>query len=288
MSLRHERWYSLLLAYPRTYRHERGAEIRTTLEASQTQPGWRPPALREAASLLVGGLRTRARLAASGSAGGLWHSGLRLGALLVLLGQATTALGMQWDELVWGRSQHAFYPARLLALLPVLAAVSVLRGRWRIGLVLTTLTAAVASSPAVTNLDPSGNSWSSAARHLVPVAIVGWLAWRRPPRQPRSWLWLLVPVLVAVDATTSGYLISDSGGQVTWLLLPALLVGALAFVLVDPRPAIGATVFLAPQLARILEVAPAARQPIAVLLWGGATLAFLVAAIWGTRRLARR
>jgi hypothetical protein len=284
-----QRWYSLLLlAYPRAWRHERGGEIRTTLlEASQTHPGQRPPALREAASLLVGGLRTRARLAADGAAGRLWHSGLHLGALLLLLGQAAAALQVQWAELPWGHSQHTLYPPSPLALLPVLGAVSVLRGRGRVGLVLTALTAAVAFSPAATNIDPSGHSWGTAARYLLPVAIVGWLAWQRPPPRPRSWLWLLVPVLVAVDAAASGYVINDTGGRVTWLLLPALLVGALALVPVDPRPAIGATVLLAPQLARILGVPLAIQQPIGVLLWAGGILAFLLAAIWGTRRLTR-
>jgi len=43
---------------------------------------------------------------------------------------------------------------------------------------------------------------------------------------------------------------------------------------------------LAPQLARILETSLAIRQPIGVLLWAGGTLALLLAAIWGTRRLA--
>ncbi len=283
----HQRWHSLLLlAYPRAWRRERGAEIRTTLlEASQTQSG-RLPALREAASLLVGGLRTRARTSAGGSAGRLWHGGLHLGALSLLLGQAAAALQMQWAELVWARSQHAFYLPSPLALLPLLGAVSVLRGRWRVGLVLTALTAATAFSPAVGDLDPWGDSWGTAVGYLLPVAIIGWLAWQRPPRQPRSWLWLLVPVLVALDSTVSGYAINGTGGQVTWLLLPALLVGALGLAPVDPRPAIGAAVFLAPQLARILETSLAIRQPIGVLLWAGGTLALLLAAIWGTRRLA--
>ncbi|HEV8648660.1 MAG TPA: hypothetical protein VG276_04485 [Actinomycetes bacterium] len=289
--LRRQRWYRLLLlAYPRAWRHERGAELRTTLlEAAQTQPGRRPPALREAASLLVGGLRTRTRMAAAGSVGRLWHSGLHLGALLLLLSQAAAALHTQWAELAWARSQHTLYPPSPLALLPILGALSVLRGRLRVGLVLTALTAAVAFSPAATNINigaPPG-SWGTAAGYLLPIAIVGLLAWQRPPPQPRSWLWLLVPVLVALDATATGYVINDTGGQVTWLLLPALLLGALALAPVDPRPAIGATVFLAPQLAKILEVPLATRQPIGVLLWAGGTLALLLAAIWGTRRLTR-
>ena len=64
-----QRWYGLLLlAYPRAWRHEHGAEVPTTLlEASQTHPAQRPPAAKEAASLLAGGLRTRARLAAGGA-----------------------------------------------------------------------------------------------------------------------------------------------------------------------------------------------------------------------------
>jgi hypothetical protein len=288
----HQRWYRLLLlAYPRAWRHEHGAEIRTTLlEASQTQPGQRPPEPRQAASLLMGGLRTRARMAAVGSAGRLWQGGLHLGALLLLLGQAAAALHMQWAQMAWGRADHASFPPNPLALLPILGAVSVLRGRWRSGLVLTALTAAAAFSPAAGDIGAIDvSSWEMAARYLLPVAIVGLLAWRPPPRQPRSWLWLLVPVLMAVDAATSGAVFGGTGGgRVTWLLLPVLLAGVLLLVPADPRPAIAATVFLAPFLVATLDLSRAIRQPIiGVLLWGGGTLALLLAAVWGTRRLTR-
>ncbi len=288
-----QRWYSLLLlAYPRAWRHERGAEIRTTLlEASQTQPRQRPPELRQAASLLMGGLRTRARMAAGGSARRLWQGGLQLGALLLLLiGQAAAALHMQWAELEWGRASHAIFPPNPLALLPILGAVSVLRGRVRSGLVLTAMTAAAAFSPVAGDIGAiDGSSLAIAARYLLPVAIVGPLAWRPPPRQPRSWLWLLVPVLMAVDAETSGAVFGGiGGGRVTWLLLPVLLAGVLMLVPADPRPAIAATVSLAPFLVGTLDLSRVIRQPIiGVLLWGGGTLALLLAAIWGTRRLTR-
>ena len=296
MSWLRERWYGLLLvAYPPSYRQQRGAEIQATLaDASQAETGPRLLALRQAASLVASGLRTRARLAAGGSAGRLWRSGLQLGVLLLLLSQVSADLGSQWAEALWGRSQHLLAPPDPVALLPFLAAVSLLRGRVRHALVLSTLTATVWLSPFGSGLGVVGPGpglsaagWPGATLYLLPVLLLGLLAWRQPSAPPRSWLWLLVPILAAVDAAATGYTVNAAGGMVTWLVVRVVLVGALVVVPLDPRPAIAATILLVPELAASLGVLGTPQPIVGFLVSGGLTLVLGAAGIWGTRRLAR-
>ena len=78
------RYERLLFTYPSAYRRAHGEEmLGTLLEAAR--PDQRFPALRESASLLLGGLRTRAQQAAMQSPRRLWADGLQLGVLLIVL-----------------------------------------------------------------------------------------------------------------------------------------------------------------------------------------------------------
>lgn len=73
----------LLFTYPPAYRAERGDELVATA-VELASPDRRLPELREALGLVVGGLRTRSRLARLGSRAMPWADGLRLGAALVM------------------------------------------------------------------------------------------------------------------------------------------------------------------------------------------------------------
>jgi hypothetical protein len=80
MNPRLERRYRrLLLAYPPQVRAARAEEILTTLAESGGDR--RMPSAREAWSLLVEGVRARARLAAAEGPGRIWADGLQLGVL---------------------------------------------------------------------------------------------------------------------------------------------------------------------------------------------------------------
>jgi hypothetical protein len=96
------RYERLLFTYPSAYRRAHGEEmISTLLEAAR--PDQRFPAPRETASLLLGGLRTRARQAARQSPRRLWTDGLQLGVLLIVLvnlGHALRMLFPLWIALV--------------------------------------------------------------------------------------------------------------------------------------------------------------------------------------------
>jgi len=74
--LRH-RYERLLFTYPTDYRAAHGEEILSTLlEAARPTQRW--PSWREATSLLLGGLRLRARQAAKESPTRLWTDGFTL------------------------------------------------------------------------------------------------------------------------------------------------------------------------------------------------------------------
>jgi hypothetical protein len=230
---RRYRW--LLRAYPSRYRDTHGDElIGTLLEAAS--PTQRLPSGREATGLLLGGLRTRARAAATASPPRVWSDGLHLGALLIVLanlGQALELGRAPWTALV------------------AVATLAVLRGRTRTALVATAVTAVAAARPLLPPVElpwllPGYGDWSAVARYAVPVPVLAVLAWpsaSRPPPRPRAWWWLLLPA-VQVPLSTVGR---------PWLAA-GLAIGFLAAVLVvavaalDPRPAVAATVFLLPGL----------------------------------------
>jgi hypothetical protein len=92
----HRRYRRLLRAFPPSVRAGRGEEILSTL-ADRSPPGAKLPEPREAAALVVEGLRARARLAAEDGPGRVWAEGLQLGVLLLTLKNLTMLL----DQAVW-------------------------------------------------------------------------------------------------------------------------------------------------------------------------------------------
>ena len=117
------RYERLLFTYPPAYRMAHGEEMLSTL-LEAARPDQRFPALRESASLLLGGLRTRAQQAARQSPRRLWADGLQLGVLLIVLVNLGHALQMRWP--LW------------IALVAV-GALAVLRGWTRTALIATTV-----------------------------------------------------------------------------------------------------------------------------------------------------
>jgi hypothetical protein len=88
------------------------------------------------------------------------------------------------------------------------------------------------------------------ARYAVPAAVLAVLAWPRMGRpRARSWWWLLLPAAAMLPLAGDGWALAQAGLEVG-LLLVVLVVAVAAL---DPRPAIGAAVYLAPGLVYAVE-----------------------------------
>ena len=269
------RYERLLVTYPSAYRRAHGDEmVSTLLEAAR--PDQRFPAPREAASLLLGGLRTRAHQAAKQSPSRLWTDGLQLGVLLIVLVNLGHALQT---------------PFPLWIALVALGALAVLRGWVRTALIAATVTALAAARPLLPQVSlpwwlPGYGDWSVVARYAVPAVVLAVLAWPRVGRpRARSWWWLLLPAAAALPLAGPAWALAQAGLEVGLLLIVLVVaVGAL-----DPRPAIGAAVYLAPGLLYAAEESITASAPSTLALGYWAVLAALMvalaAAAWRARRL---
>jgi hypothetical protein len=244
MSADLERRYARLLgAYPAGYRHEHQQEMLATLLDS-ADPGQRHPSAREAVALVVGGLRTRARLAARRSPWSLEAEGLRLGVLLLLASVVAAAAVSTWQltefRATWITAKTAGWVVTAAA---ALALVAVARGGFRAGLAL--LVVAIAAGWASPPTQPE------LLALILAAAIVAGLL-RRPPAPAgrRAWPWLLVIPL--------SLLIGLYGVNLAWevrSLVPnlALLAVALAWASIDPRVTIAAAVYVTPRLLGYLS-----------------------------------
>jgi hypothetical protein len=269
------RYERLLITYPPAYRRAHGEEMLSTL-LEAARPDQQLPAPREAASLVLGGLRTRAHQAAVQSQRRLWTDGLQLGVLLIVLVNLGHAL----------QSPFAF---PLWIALVALSALAVLRGWTRTALIATAVTALAASRPLLPQVSlpwwlPGYGDWSMVARYAVPAVVLAALAWPRMGRQrARSWWWLLLPAAAALSLKGDGWALAQAGLEVGLLLVVLVVaVGAL-----DPRPAIGAAVYLTPGLVYAAEATiTGAPSTLALGYWAvlAALMAVLAVVAWRARR----
>jgi hypothetical protein len=268
------RYERLLFTYPPPYRREHREEmIGTLLEAGR--PDQRVPALRETTSLLLGGLRTRAQQAARQSPRRLWADGLQLGVLLIVLANLGHALQS---------------PFPLWIALVAITALAVLRGWTRAALVAAPAEATAAALPLLPQVAlpwwlPGYGDWSVVACYAVPAAVLIVLALPRvgSPR-PRSWWWLVLPAAAALPLEGDAWALAQAGLEIGLLLVVLVVaVGAL-----DPRPAIGAAVYLAPGLLYAVEEGLSTGPPSTLALGYWAVLAALMVALvavaWRSRR----
>jgi hypothetical protein len=274
------RYRRLLFTYPTDYRAAHGEEILSTL-VEAARPTQRFPSWREATSLLLGGLRLRARQAAKESPTRLWTDGLHLGVLLVVL----VNLG------------HA--PQLRLPLSTALLAVgglAVLRGWGRTALAATAVAALAVARPMLPHVGspwwlPGYGDWSAVGRYAWPAVVLAVLAWPGVARlRPRSWWWLLLPAAQAALSLVEGpWWVVQAGAEVGLLL--AVLVVAVGTL--DPRPAIAAAVYLVPGLifaAESITEGPLSTLELGYWMMMAVLTATLAATAWRISRqhLARR
>jgi hypothetical protein len=264
------RW--LLRAYPKGYRHERGAEmIGTLMEAAGDDQ--RRPTARESAALVLRGLQARAGAHRARSARQSWLGTLRLAVLLLLV--YATAGWLADTGRVAGRvmgDRAVDYPPELLyplgMVITALAVVAVARGRYVLGLLATF--GGLATALVVTYFAMVGVDNVTGDYHYPPVGwVVDWIgteptfwplplallltapliAWPAPgTRRPVPWL---LGVLVAVFTLPTAYEVTIG---VQPLATVAVIIGFLLWTVVDARATVAAGVMLMPVILALLVV----------------------------------
>ncbi len=232
-----DRYRLTMLAYPKEYRAEHGGElVETANELADDR--W---SSRQAASLLAGGLRTRARLAAADTSTGLWTDGVGLALVLWLVLRSvpslTFALGATGDIGAWRPS----LPTTIaIAVFP--AFVLTLTTRWPAALAVTASGLIAATSQFLEGpIDPIGHQM--VALTLLQAASVTGLAWwlaivgdGRRAIAPRT------AGLALVALVGSAYLSGSPDAVVAHaVILLGLPVAGVALAALDPRPVIAAT-----------------------------------------------
>ena len=239
MSPLERRSRSLLRAYPRWYRRQRGDEmLATLLEASQ--PGQRWPSARDTRALLIGGLRVRATQDQRLTTAANLRLAAQLGAALALLTLVTGSLTAIF--LIW---VHAYTLSTGVAqslvcgLLGLAVVVAAWFGSRSVVAVLAAATAAAAAwgywgSDKALAILPAGL--------LIMLAVLVYLG----ERLPRSWLWLAGAwfgwnVLQALSVLEPLRFLYDPLAFVPWIILGLVVLWAF----VDARPAMAMAVYIA-------------------------------------------
>ena len=304
MSSALERRYRLLLsAYPDAYRDAHEEEILATLMDGAV-PGQTEPTAREAIGLVVGGLRTRARLAAEEGRAVLWADGLRLAAVLLLASMLSEAIAFVTPS---------GYRALLMPVLLAVAIVMIVAGATRVGLIVVVVArlsaaAGFAGSP-ISGLYRS--RWVLADYDVLAALVVaGVLLWHSLlGGQRRPWPGWLGAAVISI-AGLYGLFTLRWAWQVSLvvglrvplstyeLVLPVALLCTIALVGNDPRPGIAAAAYMLVHLAVTVlgavllvtygvNVASLGTSSVRILLLGlGLTAAAAFATTVSGRRLA--
>ncbi|MEV4060620.1 hypothetical protein [Nonomuraea dietziae] len=286
------RYRRLMRAYPRSYRSAYGEELLDIL-LGHTDPARTTPPLKEAAGLLVNGMRERAWQAARGPA---WTDGLHLGVTALSVAHLATLLPYAAAVPGW------------LALSALTLALVVL-GRARLALPLASLTAvkmgaigtgAVFLDATLLPVEPGflldhplygySGLLGAATGPVLNVAGLGILAWRGRPLRRRSLWWAPAALLVA-GADPAWMALSDAapGALLRVTAEAAVLAGAVwaGRLTGDLRWALAAALYLAATSAAFGEhLLHQSRQDLAY--WGVLALFTLLAAVvpYGARTRA--
>jgi hypothetical protein len=239
MSPLERRCRSLLRAYPRWYRRQRGDEmLATLLEASQ--PGQRWPSARDTRALITGGLRVRAtqdqRLTTAANLRLAAQLGAALTLLFLIAGCLTSAI------LIWAHIYAQHIGSGLWSVYGLLGLATVVAAWFAPRLVVAVLAAATAAA-AVWAYWGSGKALAILpAGLLIMLAVLACLG----ERLPRSWLWLAGGwfgwnVLEALTVLEPLRFLS-----VPLAVVPLIILGLVVlWAFVDARPAMAMAIFVA-------------------------------------------
>lgn len=190
----------LLFSYPSDYRVSRGDElVATALELAR--PGQRLPDLGEVVGFVLGGLRTRARVARAGAGAMTWADGLRLGAAMLM----AAALAGQINNLLF----TAAVRPHLLPTVMIGVILGLLRAPRRIWLLLIGIGLELVWNhlagvwPLITNQEPTGSIRTTVLfvenvlPWVAPFALAGSaFIWQPHARRgPTVWPWWFVAIV---------------------------------------------------------------------------------------------
>lgn len=282
-----QRYERLLFTYPPAYRAARGEELLATA-MEMADPGQRFPRLREAVGFIVGGLRTRSRIARAGSGLMTWADGIRLGAAIVM----ALAFAGQINNLLFTTTLRPhLLPAAMAGVI-----VALLRAPRRIWLLLVALglgltwdhVAAMWSFLTAKGLAPTVHMITESVA-LPPALIIGnilpWVVpfvlagvafiWQpRAQRRPVAWPWWLVGLVIVAPSldilkgvSTALYSVPAIGAGIglTQLLWPLLLLG-LALLVREARLGVAVAAWACGSLLMVGAFFPLSRPGLAWLL----------------------
>ena len=286
MSLLERRCRTLLRAYPRWYRRQRGDEmLATLLEASQ--PGQRWPSARDTRALIMGGLRVRATQDQRLTTAANLRLAAQLGAALTLL--FLIAGGLTSAILIWAHIYAQHIGNGLWSVYGLLGLATVVAAWFAPRLVVAVLAAATAAA-AVWAYWGSGKALAILpAGLLIMLAVLACLG----ERLPRSWLWLAGGwfgwnVLEALTVLEPLRFLS-----VPLAVVPLIILGLVAgWAFVDARPAMAMAIFVA-CIGVLYQLLSSLSYGWAVVSPGPGLLIFVAAAVvlasgsfWQLRRQA--
>ena len=239
MSLLERRCRTLLRAYPRWYRRQRGDEmLATLLEASL--PGQRWPSARDTRALIMGGLRVRATQDQRLTTAANLRLAAQLGAALTLLFLIASSLTSA--ILIWAHIYAQHIGSGLWSVYGLLGLATVVAAWFAPRLAVAVLAAATAAA-AVWAYWGSGKALAILpAGLLIMLAVLACLG----ERLPRSWLWLAGAwfgwnVLEALTVLEPLRFLS-----VPLAVVPLIILGLVAgWAFVDARPAMAMAIFVA-------------------------------------------
>jgi hypothetical protein len=263
------RYRRLLRFYPKQYRSGRADEMLGTL-LDTAAPGQRRPSAREAAALIVGGIRARA----AGNAAMPALASLRLAAMLAVatFTQLTFASNPFLTRFTTG-NERAVYAGLFVAV----ALIWFVRREIAVPVLLTALAALCtlrAHSPEL-------------VRAMVILAILTVLRAERPPKGWLAWFclpiafWLVyLPPFLDANLRIGGHLVNVLLGLLVLILFIAV---PMIWAVTDARPAFALSLLIAYYIsASVLQVGADGAWPVA---WLSASV---VAALPLVVRIARR
>jgi hypothetical protein len=240
----------LLLAYPAAYRQQRGEEmLGTLLQSAPADRNW--PPLRDCLAMIIGGLQVRtAQNRRLGTGASLRLAGT-LGCVLYLSFFFYSFAGLPLWYLGAGLGPQAqSYPQLAFAAgLLACTALLVMRPGGRNGAIATIV--AVAALIAGTAAVVTGQAVAASIAQILPalLVLVALAAVSHgAERLPRLWLWpagLVIAVALMAPIASSlsfrEYFTLLLASALLWETIACL---ALAWILIDAKPAIGVAIFL--------------------------------------------
>jgi hypothetical protein len=270
MTMSERAYRAALIAYPASYRRDRGRELLATIE-----DGGSELRLREVSGLIAGGLRTRGTSASNGTLRGSWALGCQLAALVIFSIVAAARLysaawdvwyvrlGMHWPQEIAGAQVFQLgdgYLARnvFMGAVPLLGITAICRGRVRLAIVASIAMTGLYALPALVSSDVYAQ-WRvvdslaveiAELAFLASPAVILWTTRRAATAAARhSLTWLAAPFVLA-----GLYLAGSTAAQLSFWAIAATVVVWALIARFDPRYGVAALMLAFVTTLKLLPV----------------------------------